>query len=76
MTDAQNEQPDRQDPAEPNEVDTSVETNEQPPSDDAPKAPEPAEPDAVTVTPEDQSGTSLLGKDYDVSPDRGFRVKS
>ena len=43
------------------------------------EAPVPAEPKAVTVAPADQSDLkdagSILGKDYEVSPDRGYRVK-
>lgn len=39
----------------------------------APEAPENVEPESVTVAPADQSAANILGVDYTVSPDRGFR---
>lgn len=68
MTENQPE-PSHQDPAEPKEVDTEVETSDQP----EPETQE--EPDAVEVSPSNPEAKqqNLLGKDYEVTPERGFR---
>lgn len=60
---------DRQDPAEPNQLDTEVQTDDQP---------EPVAADgAVEVTPADPAvkTDNIHGKEYEVSPDRGYRLK-
>lgn len=44
---------------------------------DVPQAPEPVEPAPVEVSPADQSDVktdNIHGKDYEVTPDRGYRV--
>lgn len=54
-------------PAEQNEGDLQEAT---------PEAPQAAEPKPVEVTPADQSGVkndTVLGKDYEVSAERGYR---
>lgn len=67
----QNPEQGHQDPAAPNEVDTSVDTSDQ---EATPEAPVAAEPQPVQVQPADQSEPkTVLGKDYEVTPDRGFR---
>lgn len=74
MSEQETEGQHRQDPADPNEVDTAVDTSDQAVVPDAPVA---AEPEAVEVAPVDQSELktdSVLGKDYEVSADRGYRV--
>lgn len=64
----QNPEQGHQDPAETNQVDTAVETADQP---EAPSAS-----GAVEVSPADPAvkTDNVLGKEYEVSPDRGYRV--
>lgn len=64
---SENQSETHQDPAETNQVDTAVETDKQA---DAPVAP------AQEVSPADPAVKSdtVLGKEYEVSPDRGYRV--
>lgn len=76
-----------QDPAEQYQDDTEVQTEGQPEpgSDDSsdqeadsPEAPVPAEPAPVTVQPADQSDVktdTVFDKDYEVTPERGYRTK-
>lgn len=69
----QNTEGTHQDPAEPKHLDSSVDTSDQ---EVTPEAPVAAEPAPVTVAPADQSEpkqANLLGKDYEVTPDRGYR---
>lgn len=43
---------------------------------DSPEAPQPSEPQAVEVSPADQSDVktdNVLGKDYEVTAERGYR---
>ena len=61
-----------QNPEQPNEGSE----NDQEQSQDTPQAPQPAEPQPVQVAPGDQSETrqdTVLGKDYEVSKERGYR---
>lgn len=47
-------------------------------TDDTPEAPVPAEPAPVPVQPADQSNVktdTVFDKDYEVTPDRGYRVQ-
>jgi hypothetical protein len=83
MTEQNPEQPTHQDPAEPKETGTETETSDQPDSgnEDA-DAPVPAESQPVEVSPEptptQQTGLktdNVHGVDYEVSDDRGYRVK-
>lgn len=57
----------RQDPAEPNKVETEVETDKQA---------EPAVPTSVEVAAEEPvpATTNVHGKAYTVDPDRGYRA--
>lgn len=60
---------DRQDPAESNQVDTSVETNTQPDE----SADEPADASApVEVAPKEAPGLLV---NFEVSPERGYRLR-
>lgn len=56
-----------QDPAEPKQVDTEVQTDDQP-----------AEPTSVTVAPEEAADVktdTIHGKEYEVTADRGYRAR-
>lgn len=91
MSEQNPEQTGHQDPAEPYQDDTQVQTEGQPePSpdggdddgDDADDAPVPAEPQPVEVSPEptpteqsDVKTDKVFDTDYEVTPDRGYRVK-
>lgn len=69
MTEQNPEQPAHQDPADPNKVDTGVETTDQP------EPATPAEPNAVEVAPSDPNVKTdkVFGKDYEVTAERGYR---
>lgn len=74
MTTDQNPEGTHQDPANQYQDDTSVDTSQQA---DPAEAPVAAEPKPVEVSPgtADVKSDTVLGKDYEVSPDRGYRVK-
>jgi hypothetical protein len=62
---------------QPNEGDSSNQVGGPTPSQsETPQAPQAAEPKPVQVSPADQSEPktdNVLGKDYEVTPDRGYR---
>lgn len=71
----QNPEQGHQDPAEQYDTTESVDTSDQ---QDSPEAPEPTEPAPVEVSPADQSESegkthNVLGQDYNVTPERGYR---